>query len=93
VLQETLVTTQRLVEEMKDQARREAGVIIRESEVQAERIIEASRAAEANLRGEILALRRTRRQLAEGLRSTLEMYQRLLDQDIKADTEDDASSA
>src|SRR5262245_21593354 len=35
VLQETLVTTQRLVEEMKDQARREAGVILREAEVQA----------------------------------------------------------
>src|SRR5262252_4036417 len=90
VLQETLMTTQRLVEEMKDQARREAGVIIRESEVQAERIIEASRSAEANLRGEILALKRTRRQLAERLRATLEMYQRLLDQDIKPDPEDDA---
>src|SRR6202035_1102941 len=33
VLQETLVTTQRLVEEMKDQGRREAGIIIREPEV------------------------------------------------------------
>jgi len=75
VLQETLMTTQRLVEEMKDQARREAGVIIRE---------------EANLRGEILGLKRTRRQLAERLRATLEMYQRLLDQDIKPEPEDDA---
>jgi cell division initiation protein len=93
VLQETLVTTQRLVEEMKDQARREAGVIIREAEVQAERIIEASRSAEANLQGEIHALRRTRRQLAEGLRATLEMYQRLLDQDIKADAEDESPRA
>lgn len=43
VLHETLVTTQRVVEEMKDQARREASVIIREAEVQADRIIEASR--------------------------------------------------
>ena len=31
-----------------------------------------------------LALKRTRRQLAEGLRSTIEMYQRLLEQDLKA---------
>jgi F-type H+-transporting ATPase subunit gamma len=36
---------------------------------------------------------RTRRQLAEGLRSTLEMYSRLLDQDIKANIEDEAPSA
>jgi cell division initiation protein len=84
VLQETLVTTQRLVEEMKDQARREAAVIIREGEVQADRIIEASRTAEGNLQSEIIALKRTRRQLAEGLRSTVEMYQRLLEQDLKA---------
>ncbi len=89
VLQETLVTTQRLVEEMKDQARREAAVIIREGEVQAERIIEASRAAEGNLQSEIIALKRTRRQLAEGLRSTVEMYQRLLEQDLKAASGDE----
>jgi len=93
VLQETLVTTQRLVEEMKDQARREASVIIREAEVQADRIIEASRTAEGNLQSEIIALKRTRRQLAEGLRSTVEMYQRLLDQDIKADAGDEPAKS
>jgi cell division initiation protein len=93
VLQETLVTTQRLVEEMKDQARREAAVIIREGEVQADRIIEASRAAEGNLQSEIIALKRTRRQLAEGLRSTVEMYQRLLEQDIKAASGDEPENS
>src|ERR1044071_9744434 len=72
VLQETLVTTQRLVEEMKDQARREAGGIIREAEGQAERSIEAALPAEANRRAQSLALKRTRRQLAEAPRATLE---------------------
>jgi cell division initiation protein len=93
VLQETLVTTQRLVEEMKDQARREASVIIREAEVQADRIINASRSAEGSLQSEIIALKRTRRQLAEGLRSTVEMYQRLVDQDIKADAGDEPAKS
>lgn len=93
VLQETLVTTQRLVEEMKDQARREASVIIREAEVQADRIIGASRTAEGGLQSEIIALKRTRRQLAEGLRSTVEMYQRLLDQDLKADAADEPAKS
>ena len=88
VLQETLVTTQRLVEEMKDQARREASVIIREAEVQADRIIEASRSAEGSLQSEIIALKRTRQQLAEGLRSTVEMYRRLLEQDLRANVGD-----
>jgi cell division initiation protein len=93
VLQETLVTTQRLVEEMKDQARREAAVIIREGEVKAERIIEASRTAEGSLQSEIIALKRTRRQLAEGLRSTVEMYQRLLEQDLKAASGDEPENS
>ena len=93
VLQETLVTTQRLVEEMKDQARREASIIIREAEVQADRIIDASRSAEGSLQSEIIALKRTRRQLAEGLRSTVEMYQRLLDQDIKAAAGDESEKS
>jgi hypothetical protein len=35
------------------------------------------------LRNEILQLKRQRRQVAEGLRATLDMYQRMLDQDIK----------
>jgi cell division initiation protein len=93
VLQETLVTTQRLVEEMKDQARREAAVIIREAEVQADRIIEASRSAEGSLQSEIIALKRTRRQLVEGLRSTVEMYQRLLEQDLKAAAGDEPAKS
>ena len=88
-LQGALVTTQRLAEEMKDQARREASVIIREAEVQADRIIEASRAAEGKLQSDLIALKRTRRQLAEGLRSTVEMYQRLLEQDLKANAGDE----
>jgi hypothetical protein len=32
-----------------------------------------------------------RRQLAEGLRTTIEMYQRLLDQELKTDEDDDAA--
>src|SRR5262247_1287668 len=37
VLQETLITTQRLTEEMKENARREAALIVREAEVQGEK--------------------------------------------------------
>jgi cell division initiation protein len=82
VLQETLVTTQRLTEEMKDNARREAALIIREAEAQGEKHLEAVRAEEASIRTEINALRRLRVQLAEGLRSTLAMYQRLIEQEL-----------
>jgi len=84
VLQETLVTTQRLTEEMKEAARRESALVVREAEAAAERLMEAARAQEAVIRSEIMLLKRNRRQLAEGLRSTLEMYQRIVEQDLRA---------
>ncbi len=89
ILQETLVTTQRLTEDMKESARREAALLVREAELSGEKMVEAARASEASIQAEIAALKRMRRQLAEALRSTVEMYQRLLDQDLKADAEVD----
>ncbi len=78
MIQETLITSQRLAEEMKDSAKREATMLVREAELQGDKFLEEARAEEAKVKAEILALKRTRRQLAEGLRVTLEMYQRLL---------------
>jgi cell division initiation protein len=83
VLQETLVTTQRVVEEMKESARREATLLVREAELKGEKLVETARTQEAALQAEVAGLKRTRRQLAESLRSTIEMYQRLLEQEMK----------
>ena len=84
-LQDTLVTTQRLVEEMKMAAKREADLIVREAELRGDKAVEAARSEEAKLRVEIQALRRLRRQAAEEVASTLDRYQRLL----HAEAEDD----
>ncbi|MBI2158016.1 MAG: DivIVA domain-containing protein [Candidatus Rokubacteria bacterium] len=77
-LQDTLVTTQRLGEEMKAAARREADLHMREAELRGEKLLEEIRSEEAKIKGEIQSLRRTRRQLIEDLRSTLESYHRLM---------------
>lgn len=81
-LQEVLVTTQRVTEEMKEGAKREAQLMVREAELQGEKLLEAARAEEAKIKNEVLALQRARRQLFEGLRATIEMYQRLIAQDL-----------
>ena len=88
-LQDTLVTTQRLGDEMKAAARREAELHMREAELRGEKLLEEVRSEEAKLRSEIQSLRRTRRQLVEDLRSTVERYHRLMsaelgDDEIKA---------
>jgi cell division initiation protein len=89
VLQETLVTTQKVMGEMKESARREAALVVREAELKGEKMIEGARMAEASIQAEVEALKRMRRQLAESVRSTVDMYHRLLDQDLKAEATDE----
>src|SRR5215813_9239983 len=89
VLQETLVTTHKVVEEMKEGARKEAALVVREAELQAEKELEAARAQVATMHAEVAALKRTRQQLTESLRSTVEMYGRLLNKEDARAREDD----
>ncbi len=88
-LQDTLLTTQRLVAEMQSTARRdadeirsaakhEAELIVREAELRGEKAVETARGEEARLRVDIQALKRIRRQVVEDLGATIERYQRLL---------------
>ena len=77
-LHDVMVTTQRLVDEMKAAAKREADLIVREAELRGEKAVEAARGEEAKIRVEIQALKRLRRQLVEELGATMERYQRML---------------
>jgi cell division initiation protein len=88
-LQEALVMTQRLGEDIKSAARREAEIIVQEAEARAEKTLEASRIEESKLRSEILALKRLRRQAAEELRAVLERYQRFMVSDLETFGEGD----
>jgi cell division initiation protein len=90
-LQETLVTTHRLGDEMKASARKEAELQMREAELRSEKIVEEGRAEEARIRGEIQTLRRVRRQLIEDFRATLESYYRMMSAEFGED-KDDAKS-
>jgi len=88
-LQDTLVTMQRLADEVKAAAHREAEevraaarqeseLIVREAELRGEKGIESARAEESHIRADIQALKRIRRQLAGDFAATLERYHRLL---------------
>ena len=83
-LQDTLVTTQRLADEMKAAAKREGELIVRESELRGEKLVEETRAEEAKIRSQIQALRRMRRQLVEELTATLERYRRVMTSELES---------
>jgi cell division initiation protein len=84
-LQDTLLTTQRLAEEMKESARREAQLIMREAELRGDKFVEDLRAEEARIRSDINELKRARRQVAEDLRATLDRYHRIFAADLADD--------
>jgi cell division initiation protein len=84
-LHDVMVTTQRLVDEMKAAAKREAELIVREAELRGEKVVEAARGEEAKIRVEIQTLKRMRRQLVEDLGATMDRYQRLLAAEAEAD--------
>jgi cell division initiation protein len=98
-LQDTLVTSQRLADELKAAARREAEevrtaakheseLIVREAELRGEKAVEAARADEARLRVDIQALKRVRRQVVEELGATLDRYRRYLAGETVSDESD-----
>jgi cell division initiation protein len=77
-LQDTLVTAQRLSEEIKGSAKREAQLILQEAELRSEKMLEEARGEEARLRTDLDTLKRLRRQVVEDFRSTVDRYQRII---------------
>jgi len=89
VLQETLVTTQKIAEEFKENARREAELVLREAHLRSEKFVQEAREEHSRLNAEIAALKRHRRQFSEEILSMLATYKRLIEQEV---TEGDARS-
>jgi cell division initiation protein len=84
-LHDVMVTTQRLVDEMKAAAKRESDLIVREAELRGEKVMEAARGEEARIRVEIQSLKRLRRQLVEDFSATMDRYQRMLATEAELD--------
>lgn len=91
-LRDTLLTTQKLADEMKEAARRDAQLIVREAELRGDKILEEGRGEEARIRSDIKNLKRAHRQLVEDLRSTLDRYQRLFLTDLPPESGDESPS-
>jgi cell division initiation protein len=79
-LQETLVTTQKIAEEFKENSRREAELVIREAHLRAEKFMQDAREEHTRLTAEVGSLRRVRRQLGEDILNTLATHKRLAEQ-------------
>jgi len=82
LLQQTLVTAQKMTEELKDQARRDAEIVIAEAHIEGERILRDANERRIQLVGEIQEIKRIRHSFRNSLRATIENHQQILDMDI-----------
>lgn len=74
-----MLASQKTIEQMKENARKRAEVIIAEAEVKAEKILNKSHTRLAQLHEDIAELKRQRTQIEIQIRSVLEAHGRLLD--------------
>ncbi|HMB15772.1 MAG TPA: DivIVA domain-containing protein [Pelovirga sp.] len=82
LLQQTLVTAQKMTEELKDQARRDAEIVIAEAHIEGERVLRDANERRIQLVGEIQEIKRVRHSFRNSLRAMIENHQQLLDMDI-----------
>jgi cell division initiation protein len=88
ILQETLTTAQKLSEDLKRTAVKEAEVVIGEAEIKAEKILAAAHRRAAKLTDDIREMRHVRTRLTASVRATIEAHLGLLD-GLAADDSDD----
>lgn len=78
-LKKTLVAAQRLTEEMKENAQKEAALILKEAELRAEGLLERAHLRLARLQGEIAELRQRRGLFEAQLRAAIKLHLDLLE--------------
>lgn len=77
-LRETMLAAQKITEEMKSNAQKEASLIVSEAEIKAEKILMDAEQRLARLNDQILEIRRQRLQFETSLKSLLETHYKLL---------------
>lgn len=78
-LRNTLITAQKMTEDMKGNAKREADLILKEAEIKAERLLEQAHRKLAQVQGEIAELVRQRELYISKMRGLIKGHLELLD--------------
>jgi len=81
-LKETLLSTQKMVEDIKSNARNEAEIILTEAELKAERVVRDAEQRRIQLINEIQEIKRQKISFETSLRALVESHMRLLDLEV-----------
>jgi cell division initiation protein len=88
ILKNTLLTAQRVSEEIRENARKHAEGIVKEAEIQADRLIELAQDRARQVERDLLDLRMQRQTVRSEMRSFLERMARMLEIQEEAENED-----
>ncbi|HSN86796.1 MAG TPA: DivIVA domain-containing protein [Thermoanaerobaculia bacterium] len=88
-LQQTLLRAQKVSDDLMENARREAELMVKEAELMADRIVQQAIEQSARIDGKISELKTARRELQLKFKNTLDLFQRILE----AEMEDDRNQA
>jgi cell division initiation protein len=88
ILKNTLLTAQRLSEEIRDAARKQAESVVKEAEIQADRLVELAQSRAHEVERGILDLRAHRTSLRTDIRALITRLSHLLDLQEEAELED-----
>ena len=86
-LKKALIAAERLTEEVKENARKEAALILREAELKAEHLLEHAYLKLAELQGEIGELKQRRGLFEAQLRAAIKLHLDLLEAESKEEKE------
>lgn len=78
-LREAMLTAQRAIDEIREQAKKEAQLVVSEAELRAEKIIHTAHARVTKLADEIAELRRQRQRAIGEVRGILRTHDKILD--------------
>ena len=91
-LKETLLTTQKVTDELKANARREAELLLADAEVRAERVMRNAEERRLQLIGEIQEIKRQKIDFETSLRCMLEKHVRMLELNVLSIGEEKADA-
>lgn len=88
ILKNTLLTAQRMSEEIRENARKQAESTVREAELQADRLLELAQNRAHEVEGQILDLRAQRQALRTDIRAQVQRISQILDLQEEAELQD-----
>ena len=77
-LKNTMITTHKLAEDIKESSKKEAQLIVKDAEIKYQQILERAREEKLRLESEIIELRRQKHHFLQDMRKMIQMHQEMV---------------